>query len=105
MPALHFMCVCVCMCVLQEQYIFIHDAILEAITCGDTQISACDLRTNIQKLSNSDPETNVTGFESQFKVYTFVLLHLQQSTQTYNLHCYNTVTHIYIDTPFLEFPV
>ena len=56
------------MCVLQEQYIFIHDAILEAITCGDTQISACDLRTSIQKLSNSDPEMNLTGFESQFKV-------------------------------------
>ena len=53
--------------VYQEQYIFIHDAILEAMTCGDTQINASDLRRSIQKLGQRDPETRLTGFESQFK--------------------------------------
>ena len=65
--------------VMQEQYIFIHDAILEAVTCGDTQISASNLRRSIQKLSYSDPETNYIGFESQFKAYIILLLHPQQS--------------------------
>ena len=51
----------------QEQYIFINDAILEAVTCGDTQITASDLRRSIQNLSRRDPQTHSTGFESQFK--------------------------------------
>ena len=58
----YFLCM-----VYQEQYIFIHDAILEAMTCGDTQINASDLRRSIQKLGQRDPETRLTGFESQFK--------------------------------------
>ena len=55
---------------LQEQYIFINDAILESVTCGDTQITASDLRRAIQILSRQDPQTRLTGFENQFKVYT-----------------------------------
>ena len=38
---------------MQEQYIFIHNAILEAATCGDTHISA----NNLQKLSHRRLET------------------------------------------------
>ena len=59
---------------MQEQYIFIHDAILEAVTCGDTQISAGDLHRSIQKLSHRDPKTNLTGFESQFKARNALLV-------------------------------
>ena len=54
-------------CGLQEQYIFIHDAVLEAVTCGDTQITARDLREAIQQLDQRDPLTHTTGFENQFK--------------------------------------
>ena len=68
---------------MQEQYIFIHDAILEAVTCGDTQISASNLRRSIQKLSHRHPETNFTGFESQFKAY---IIQLSAVTITM-LHC------------------
>ena len=53
---------------MQEQYIFIHDAILEAVICGDTQMSAYDLRKSIRKLTQRNPQTHFTGFERQFKV-------------------------------------
>ena len=54
---------------MQEQYIFIHDAILEAVICGDTQMFAYDLLKNIKKLTQRNPQTHFTGFEKQFKVY------------------------------------
>ena len=52
---------------LQEQYIFIHDAILESVTCGDTQIVAGDLRDALEKLRMST-QTGQTGLSSQFQV-------------------------------------
>ena len=60
----------VCFCVLlQEQYMFIHDAILESITCGNTQVSAADLQRVVTKLKQRDPNTQLTGYEQQFKVW------------------------------------
>ena len=56
---------------LQEQFIFIHDAILESITCGDTQIITTDLRKMIVQLGKADPSTGLTGFSNQFKVYLY----------------------------------
>ena len=56
----------------QEQYIFIHDAVLEAVTYGDTQITARDLREAIQQLDQRDPLTHTTGFENQFKVWDYI---------------------------------
>ena len=47
---------------------FIHDAVLESVTCGDTQISATNLRAAIKKMSKVDPVTNKNTFESQFHV-------------------------------------
>ena len=46
---------------IQDQYIFIHDAILESVTCGDTQIASNDLRNAIKKLEDK-------GFAHQFTV-------------------------------------
>ncbi len=58
-----------CVCVrVQEQYVFVHDAILEYVTCGDTQITAGDLRRVMGKLAARNPQTQVTGYESQYKV-------------------------------------
>jgi len=47
---------------------FIHDGILESITCGNTQVSAPDLQRMVTKLKQRDPHTNLTGYEQQFKV-------------------------------------
>ena len=46
---------------VQDQYVFIHDAILETVTCGDTQIEASNLRMAMNKLQEALPgETNYT---------------------------------------------
>ena len=52
----------------QEQYIFIHDVVLESVTCGDTQINANDLNSVIMKLKDRDQVTGKTQFETQFEV-------------------------------------
>ena len=52
----------------QDQYMFIHDAILESVTCGDTQISAGDLRRQIQRMSQVAQGKNCTGFQYQFQI-------------------------------------
>ena len=57
--------------ILQEQYMFVHDAILESITCGNTQLSAADLQRTVTKLKQRDPGTQLTGYEQQFKVCTY----------------------------------
>ncbi|CAI8028519.1 Receptor-type tyrosine-protein phosphatase alpha [Geodia barretti] len=44
-----------------DQYIFIHNAILESVTCGDTQIASSDLRRAIQQMGDK-------GFAHQFAV-------------------------------------
>ena len=59
---------CTSLPVIQEQYVFIHDAVLESLTCGDTQIPASGLVGAIEKLKQMDSETGRTGFETQFHV-------------------------------------
>ena len=39
---------------LWTEYVFVHDAILESLTCGDTQITPADVRTQIKKLEQRD---------------------------------------------------
>jgi hypothetical protein len=53
---------------LQDQYVFIHDAVLESLSCGDTQIQAGDLVMAIRRLREKDKTTQKTGFETQFQV-------------------------------------
>ncbi|VVC96328.1 unnamed protein product [Leptidea sinapis] len=51
----------------EDQYIFIHDALLEAVICGDTEVPARNLHSHIQKLMRVDPIENITGMELEFK--------------------------------------
>ncbi|XP_026325264.1 tyrosine-protein phosphatase Lar isoform X6 [Hyposmocoma kahamanoa] len=51
----------------EDQYIFIHDALLEAVVCGDTEVPARNLHAHIQKLMRIDPIENITGMELEFK--------------------------------------
>lgn len=51
----------------EDQYIFIHDAILEAIICGSTEVPARNLHAHIQKLMQTEPGENITGMEMEFK--------------------------------------
>ncbi|XP_029409775.1 receptor-type tyrosine-protein phosphatase delta isoform X27 [Nannospalax galili] len=51
----------------EDQYIFIHDALLEAVTCGNTEVPARNLFAYIQKLTQVEAGENVTGMELEFK--------------------------------------
>lgn len=52
----------------EDQYIFIHDALLEAVICGNTEVAARNLHTHIQKLMLPETGENITGMELEFKV-------------------------------------
>ncbi len=52
----------------EDQYIFIHEALLEAATCGNTEVPARSLYTHIQKLTQVSPGDTVTAMELEFKV-------------------------------------
>ncbi|XP_045139286.1 tyrosine-protein phosphatase Lar-like isoform X5 [Portunus trituberculatus] len=51
----------------EDQYIFIHDALLEAVIAGVTEVPARNLHGHIQKLMAVEPGENVTGMELEFK--------------------------------------
>nr|XP_015220898.1 PREDICTED: receptor-type tyrosine-protein phosphatase S isoform X4 [Lepisosteus oculatus] len=51
----------------EDQYSFIHDALLEAVACGNTEVAARSLYTYIQKLSQIETGEHVTGMELEFK--------------------------------------
>ena len=48
---------------------FIHDAILESVTCGDTQITTTDLKMTVDKMKRNDNKKQLHGFHYQFKVH------------------------------------
>uniref|UniRef100_A0A8C5R1R5 Receptor-type tyrosine-protein phosphatase F n=1 Tax=Leptobrachium leishanense TaxID=445787 RepID=A0A8C5R1R5_9ANUR len=52
----------------EDQYIFIHEALLEAVTCGNTEVPARSLYAHIQKLSQVPPGESVTAMELEFKL-------------------------------------
>ncbi|XP_056427681.1 receptor-type tyrosine-protein phosphatase S isoform X6 [Hyla sarda] len=51
----------------EDQYSFIHDALFEAVSCGNTEIPARNLYTYIQKLAQIETGEHVTGMELEFK--------------------------------------
>ncbi|XP_061940956.1 tyrosine-protein phosphatase Lar isoform X6 [Apis cerana] len=50
----------------EDQYIFIHDALYEAVICGNTEVPARNLHSHIQKLMQPEIES-ITGMELEFK--------------------------------------
>ncbi|XP_031756795.1 receptor-type tyrosine-protein phosphatase F isoform X15 [Xenopus tropicalis] len=52
----------------EDQYIFIHEALLEAVMCGITEVPARSLYAHIQKLSQVPPGESVTSMELEFKL-------------------------------------
>ncbi|XP_071234773.1 receptor-type tyrosine-protein phosphatase delta-like isoform X26 [Salvelinus alpinus] len=51
----------------EDQYVFIHDALQEAVTCGTTEVPARNLYAYIQKLTGIEGGENVSGMELEFK--------------------------------------
>uniref|UniRef100_A0A3P9LPA4 protein-tyrosine-phosphatase n=1 Tax=Oryzias latipes TaxID=8090 RepID=A0A3P9LPA4_ORYLA len=56
----------------EEQYVFIHDAILEACLCGDTIIPASQLRSVYYDMNRLDPQTNSSPIKEEFRTLNMV---------------------------------
>ncbi|XP_045908162.1 protein tyrosine phosphatase receptor type Ma isoform X8 [Micropterus dolomieu] len=56
----------------EEQYVFIHDAILEACLCGDTTIPASQLRSVYYDMNRLDPQTNSSPIKEEFRTLNMV---------------------------------
>uniref|UniRef100_A0A8D3DWL8 protein-tyrosine-phosphatase n=1 Tax=Scophthalmus maximus TaxID=52904 RepID=A0A8D3DWL8_SCOMX len=56
----------------EEQYVFIHDAILEACLCGDTTIPAGQLRSVYYDMNRLDPQTNSSPIKEEFRTLNMV---------------------------------
>ncbi|CAI5671275.1 unnamed protein product [Oreochromis niloticus] len=56
----------------EEQYVFIHDAILEACLCGDTAIPASQLRSVYYEMNRLDPQTNSSQIKEEFRTLNMV---------------------------------
>ncbi|XP_042102976.1 receptor-type tyrosine-protein phosphatase F isoform X10 [Ovis aries] len=52
----------------EDQYVFIHEALLEAAACGHTEVPARSLHAHIQKLGQVPPGESVTAMELEFKL-------------------------------------
>lgn len=60
----------------EEQYVFIYDALLEAVSCGNTEVPARNLYAYIQRLSQTEPPEHISGMEQEFKVSSSHECHL-----------------------------
>uniref|UniRef100_A0AAY5KT59 protein-tyrosine-phosphatase n=1 Tax=Esox lucius TaxID=8010 RepID=A0AAY5KT59_ESOLU len=52
----------------EDQYGFIHEALLEAVACGNTEVAARSLFSYMQKLGQVESGEHVTGMELEFKL-------------------------------------
>ncbi|XP_038573446.1 receptor-type tyrosine-protein phosphatase mu-like isoform X3 [Micropterus salmoides] len=57
---------------VQTEYVFIHDAILEACLCGDTTIPASQLRSVYYDMNRLDPQTNSSPIKEEFRTLNMV---------------------------------
>ncbi|XP_029381301.1 receptor-type tyrosine-protein phosphatase S isoform X2 [Echeneis naucrates] len=70
----------------EDQYSFIHEALLEAVACGNTEVAARSLYSYMQKLSKVESGEHVTGMELEFKRLANTKAHTSRFV-TANLPC------------------
>lgn len=54
--------------VYQAQYIFIHDALMEYVTCGSTEFVVRELPEKLRILNTVDPDSGDSLLVAEFKV-------------------------------------
>uniref|UniRef100_A0A672LKB7 protein-tyrosine-phosphatase n=1 Tax=Sinocyclocheilus grahami TaxID=75366 RepID=A0A672LKB7_SINGR len=67
----------------EDQYGFIHEALLEAVACGNTEVAARSLCSYIQNLSQVEAGEHVTGIELEFKVHLIIINYFSYPTGRY----------------------
>ncbi|XP_061653487.1 receptor-type tyrosine-protein phosphatase S-like isoform X8 [Phyllopteryx taeniolatus] len=70
----------------EDQYSFIHEALQEAVACGNTEVAARSLYSYIQKLAKVESGEHVTGMELEFKRLANTKAHTSRFV-TANLPC------------------
>ncbi|MEQ2177261.1 hypothetical protein GOODEAATRI_001894 [Goodea atripinnis] len=70
----------------EDQYSFIHESLLEAVACGNTEVAARTLYSYMQKLSKVEPGEHVIGMELEFKRLANTKAHTSRFV-TANLPC------------------
>ena len=65
------------LCSVQDQYFFVHEAVAEALLCGNTEVSLDSLPGYIDTLCTviPDDETESTNLELEFKVRMLACLY------------------------------
>ena len=63
---------------IQAQYVFLHDALLEVIECGVTEVVARDLQQQYQMLNRVESATGKTGLQRRFMVRSLAYLHVSE---------------------------
>ena len=71
----------------QKQYTFIHDALVEFIKSRSHLVTAAELKTHVTKMATVSANSNMTGFQQEYQVNTYVLCavrigHMQESGLT-----------------------
>ena len=67
---------------LQEQYVFVYDALLEALKSGNTAIPCSMFREEYEKISHCGPEREKSLLQEQFEVSP-----VQTYGFSWRLHC------------------
>uniref|UniRef100_A0A8B9VWJ1 protein-tyrosine-phosphatase n=1 Tax=Anas zonorhyncha TaxID=75864 RepID=A0A8B9VWJ1_9AVES len=60
----------------EEQYVFIHDAILEACLCGETSIPASEFKPTYKEMVRIEPQSNSSQLREEFQTLNSVTPHL-----------------------------
>uniref|UniRef100_H2Y4X8 protein-tyrosine-phosphatase n=1 Tax=Ciona savignyi TaxID=51511 RepID=H2Y4X8_CIOSA len=56
----------------EEQYIFIHEAVLEALLCGETSVAANELVQHYDDLITVDPQTHFAPIQEEFETLNVI---------------------------------
>ncbi|XP_035757199.1 receptor-type tyrosine-protein phosphatase U [Egretta garzetta] len=60
----------------EEQYVFIHDAILEACLCGETSIPTSEFKPTYKEMVRIEPQSNSSQLREEFQTLNSVTPHL-----------------------------